>query len=205
MAQAEETFDEEVEGSQEPGELEALLEATQAEEEETSESPPAESKRFLFSKKFWILAGGGVLLLIVSAAGAYFFFFSPKTEVDEIAPEPPPVETAKAPFNKVHIYELKPFFLPLRANDVETGNFISLIPHLILSNSTLNEEIEESLPTIRRSIYNILNRKSPKDYFLRKSKTEEQIKKEILTAVNPILLAGTGTIQNVVFTQFVIK
>lgn len=206
MAQGKEILKDMGAGEEEPEQLEALLEATQTEQEEKSESTPdEEDKRFLFSKKFWILAGGGTLLLVLSAVGAYFFLFSPKSESGETAPAPPPVETAKVPFNKVHVYALEPFFLPLKANDVETGNFISLILYFILSNSVLGEEIEEVLPAIRKNIYNILNRRNPKDYFLDKGRTKEQIKKAILTSANPLLLTGTGTINDVVFTQFVIK
>jgi len=69
----------------------------------------------------------------------------------------------------------------------------------------LGEEIENSLPAIRRNIYNVLSRKSPRDYFSGKGKIEEKIKKEILVSVNPVLLAGTGAVTDVVFTQFVVK
>jgi len=148
------------------------------------------------------------------AGGAYFFLFSaqnPENEIqsgeqaDESVSTPPLVETVKSSFNKVHIYTLKPFFLPLKVNEKETGKYISVIPNLILSNSTLSEEIENSLPAIRRNIYNVLSRKSPRDYFSGKEKIEEKIKKEIIVTVNPVLLAGTGSVTDVVFTQFVVK
>ncbi|GJL78252.1 MAG: hypothetical protein NPINA01_12410 [Nitrospinaceae bacterium] len=206
-AQETEDLDEDV--SQEPEELERLLEATQNPDEEgeggKDESSPEEGKRFLFSKKFWILVGGGVFLLVALAVGAYFFLPSTELEGEEPSPAPTAIETTKPTFNKVDIYALQPFFLPLKAGNKETGSFISFTPHLVMSNNTLDKEIEKSLPSIRKNIYTILIRKSPKDYFLRKGAIKETIKKEILTAVNPLLLAGTGTITDVVFTQFVVK
>ncbi len=100
---------------------------------------------------------------------------------------------------------MAPFFLPLKINQKETGSFIAVTPNFILSNSTLNKEIEKSLPSIRKEIYNVLSRKNPRDYLVEKGKIKERIKKEILTTVNPLLLAGTGTVTDVVFTQFVVK
>jgi flagellar basal body-associated protein FliL len=208
MAQAEEA--EELDPSaQEAEELERLLEATDPPEEGAKAAePPDKGSRFLFSKKFWIVVGGGILLLLASAAGTYYFLSSssPKeAKVEEAVSALPPVEAVKPTFNKVNIYALQPFFLPLKSGNTETGHFISLTPHFILSNSTLNNEIEKSLPNIRKNIYTILTRKSPKEYFLNKGNIEEIIKKEILVSVNPLLLAGTGTVNDVVFTQFVIK
>lgn len=207
MAQAEEKIEDIDPSSREPEELERLLDATQNPEEEEGEKEPKanEESRFLFSKKFWVLVGGGTFFLLLLAVGAYFLLTSSTPEVEETVSTPPPVEPAKPTFNKINMYTLQPFFLPLKSDNKETGHFVSLTPHLVLSNSTLNKEIEKSLPSIRRNIYTILTRKSPRDYFLKKRKIEEQIKKEILFTVNPLLLAGTGTVIDVVFTQFVVK
>ena len=216
MAQAEETIEDDSE-HEEAVELERLLEGSQEDGEEEAESgepTPKKAGGSGFGKKTWILVGGGVILILLLAGGAYFFLFSPQNPESEIqsgeqagesVPATPPVETVKSQFNKVHIFTLKPFFLPLKVNEKETGKYISVIPNLILSNSTLSEEIESSLPAIRRNIYNVLSRKSPRDYFSGKGKIEEKIKKEIIVTVNPVLLAGTGSITDVVFTQFVVK
>jgi len=209
MAQAKEISEDEIE-HKEAEELERLLEGSQ-EDGKGDENTPGKSGRFAFGKKTWILIGGGTLFILLLAGGAYYFLFysaqnpeGEKRDGENIA-TPPPVETVKLPFKKVNIFTLKPFFLPLKVNERETGKFISVIPNLILSNSTLSEEIENSLPAIRRNIYNVLVRKSPREYFAGKGKIEEKIKKEILTTVNPILLAGTGSVTDVVFTQFVVK
>jgi flagellar basal body-associated protein FliL len=207
MAEAAEETEDLDSSSQEAEELERLLETTDNRKEgESAEASPEKKGRFLFSKKFWIAVAGGILLIIASGAGIYYFLSSssPK-EAEDVASTPPPVESVKPTFNKVNIYALQPFFLPLKSGNTETGHFISLTPHFILSNSTLNNEIEKSLPSIRKNIYTILTRKSPRDYFLNKGKIEEKIKKEILVSVNPLLLAGTGIIDDVIFTQFVVK
>jgi len=217
MAQAEEIIDDENE-HEEAEELEQLLANTEvddAEGAEGGESSPEKGGRFSFGKKTWILAGAGTFLVLLLAGGAYYFLSSsepnPEGGIDsagqagEKVSTPPPVATVKSSFSKVHIFSLKPFFLPLKLNGRETGNFISVIPNLVLSNATLHKELENSLPKIRRTIYNVLSRKSPRQYYSRKRKIKEQIKKEILVTVNPILLAGTGAVTDVVFTQFVIK
>ncbi len=211
MAEAEEIIDEDDEAK----ELEALLEGAENDEAEGAEGEEASSKkdgRFSFSKKTWILVGAGTFLILLLAGGAYFYLSSstqnPENETageGGVADTSPPVETVKSPFNKVNIFTLEPFFLPLKSGEKETGNFISVIPNFVLSNNNMTQEIQNSLPAIRRSIYNILNRKSPQEYFSGKVKIEERIKREILTTVNPILLAGTGTVTDVVFTQFVVK
>ncbi len=212
MAQAAEEIEDFDSSNQEAEELERLLETTEnpeaGEDGGKGEESPEKGSRFLFSKKFWIAVGGGILLLLASGAGTYYYLSSSspkKAEVEEAAVLPPPVESAKPTFNKVNIYILQPFFLPLKSDDKETGHFISLTANFVLSNSTMSREIEKSLPNIRRNIYTTLTRKSPQDYFLNKGKIKEIIKKEILAGVNPLLLAGTGTIKDVVFTQFVIK
>lgn len=209
MAEAAEESEDIDPSSQEAEELDRLLEATDPPEEgEKKEESPDKKGRFQFSKKMLLAMGGGVLLLIASGAGTYYFLSSSsqtEAEVDEAVATPPPVETVKPTFKKVNIYAMKPFFLPLKSGNTETGHFISMTPHFILSNATLNNEIEKSLPNIRKNIYTILTRKSPRDYFLNKGNIEERIKKEILVAVNPLLLAGTGIINDVIFTEFVVK
>ncbi len=215
MAQAEEILDE---GHEEAEELERLLAGDQEdgaeglEGEPGAEAAPEKGGRFALGKKKWILVGGGILLIILLAGGAYFFLTSnPKgdnqseEQTSDNAPALPPAQTVKSPFSKVHIFSLKPFFLPLKSGNKDTGNFISIIPNFVLSNSTVSKEIDNALPAIRKNIYSILTRKSPQEYYSSKRKIEEQIKKDILTAVNPILLAGTGSVTDVVFTQFVVK
>jgi flagellar basal body-associated protein FliL len=219
MAQAEETLDEDNE-HEEAEELEKLLASTDSEDAEVAEGdeqPAKKGGRFSFSKKIWILLGAGTFLMLLLAGGAYFFLLSDDKIPDEglipgeqaggdiSTPVPVPVETVKSSFSKVHIFTLEPFFLPLKKNNRETGKFISVIPNLILSNSTLHKELENSLPSIRRNIYNLLSRKNPREYYSNKRKIKERIKKEILITVNPTLLAGTGTVTDVVFTQFVVK
>lgn len=220
MAQTEDNLDDDNE-HEEAEELERLLEDDQnggveaGEEGSSDEAKPTEAGPLGSSKKKWILMGGGAFLIILLAGGAYFFLLSPTQipegenqsgeQADQKNPATPPVKTVKSTFSKVHIYSLKPFFLPLKENKKDTGKFISVTPNLVLSNSTLSKEIENSLPAIRKNIYNILTRKSPREYFSSKRKIEEKIKKDILTTVNPILLAGTGSVTDVAFTQFVVK
>ena len=171
------------------------------------------------NKKLLMIYGGGFLVLILAiGVGAYFFLGEKEADVvplEEQADVVPLEEQAvdeeiieeeeEVIIKKVNIYELEPFFLPIREDGKETGRFISISANLLLSNRVLNREIDKVLPLIRKNIYTILRRKRPSDFTLKRSRAEERIKKEILIASNTQLLAGTGTITDVFFTRFVVK
>ena len=162
-----------------------------------------------------MIYGGGLLVLIIAiGVGAYFFLGEKEVDVvpleeqaveEEIIEEEEEVKIKKVKIKKVNIYNLEPFFLPIRDDGKETGRFISIAANLLLSNRALNREIDKVLPLVRKNIYNILRRKRPSDFTLKSFHTEERIKKEILTACNALLLGGTGTITDVFFTRFMVK
>ena len=167
------------------------------------------------NKKLLMIYGGGLLVLILAiGVGAYFFLGEKEGDVvpleeqaveEEIIEEEEEVKIKKVKIKKVNIYNLEPFFLPIRDDGKETGRFISIAANLLLSNRVLNHEIDKVLPLVRKNIYNILRRKRPSDFTLERFQTEERIKKEILTACNALLLGGTGTITDVFFTRFMVK
>ena len=152
---------------------------------------------------------GGVLVLLI-AIGVGVYFFIPEKKEEEVVPvgdeKAEEVADEEIPeIEKVHIYKLEPFFFPIRTNDKETGKFISVSANLLLSNSVLGKNIDKVLPILRNSIYTILRRKKPDEFTLQKAKTEEKLKKEILTASNALLLSGAGTVTDVFFSNFMIK
>ena len=162
------------------------------------------------NKKLLMIYGGGLLVLIIAiGVGAYFFLGEKEVDVvplEEQAVEEEIIEEEEEVIiEKVNIYELEPFFLPIREDGKETGRFISISANLLLSNRVLNKEIDKVLPLVRKNIYTVLRRKRPSDFTLKRSRTEERIKKEIQTASNNLLLAGTGTITDVFFTRFMVK
>ena len=175
----------------------------------------AKFQKILSNKKLLMIYGGGLLVLIIAiGVGAYFFLGEKEGEVvpleeqaveEEIIEEEEEVKIKKVKIKKVNIYNLEPFFLPIRDDGKETGRFISIAANLLLSNRVLNHEIDKVLPLVRKNIYNILRRKRPSDFTLERFQTEERIKKEILTACNALLLGGTGTITDVFFTRFMVK
>ena len=152
---------------------------------------------------------------MVIIAGVAFFFLQNAKEAEvvpleskvneEVSKEEKEEEEEDVKIGKVNIYELEPFFLPLLDDGKETGQFISISVNLLMSNSVLGREINKVLPLLRKNIYNILKRKQPSDFTLKRSRTEEIIKKEILTASNALLLSGAGTISDVFFSRFMIK
>ena len=175
----------------------------------------AKFQKILSNKKLLMIYGGGLLVLIIAiGVGAYFFLGEKDAEVvpleeqaveEEIIEEEEEVKIKKVKIKKVNIYNLEPFFLPIRDDGKETGRFISIAANLLLSNRVLKHEIDKVLPLVRKNIYNILRRKRPSDFTLERFQTEERIKKEILTACNALLLGGTGTITDVFFTRFMVK
>ena len=199
-------------------------EATDKEQDLTTDEAAgglkAKFKKILSNKKLLMIYGGGFLVLILAiGVGAYFFLGEKEADVvpldvvpleeqaveEEIIEEEEEVKIKKVKIKKVNIYNLEPFFLPIREDGKETGRFISISANLLLSNRVLNREIDKVLPLIRKNIYTILRRKRPSDFNLKRSRTEERIKKEILIASNTQLLAGTGTITDVFFTRFMVK
>jgi len=162
------------------------------------------------NKKLLMIYGGGLLVLILAiGVGAYFFLGEKEGDVvplEEQAVEEEIIEEEEeVKIKKVNIYNLEPFFLPIRDDGKETGRFISIAANLLLSNRVLKHEIDKVLPLVRKNIYNILRRKRPSDFTLERFQTEERIKKEIMTASNALLLGGTGTITDVFFTRFMVK
>jgi flagellar basal body-associated protein FliL len=171
-------------------------------------------KGILSNKKLLMIFGGGAIILIL-AIGAWIYISNSKTEegappkeekADEITEEEEKEEEKEAiEFEKVNIYKLDPFFVPILKNGKETGKFISLSATLLLSNSALHKEIDRVLPLVRRKIYDILRKNRYSDFKLQRSDIKQRIKKEIRRASNALLLTGTGTVTDVLFSSFIIK
>ena len=170
-------------------------------------------KGILSNKKLLIMFGGGAIILIL-AIGAGIYISNSKTEeaaplkedkADEITEEEKEEEKEAIEFEKVNIYKLDPFFVPILKNGKETGKFISLSATLLLSNSALHKEIDRVRPLVRKKIYDILRKKRYSDFKLQRSDIKQRIKKEIMRASNALLLTGTGTVKDVLFSSFIIK
>jgi len=193
----------------EAAELERLLDdtGTGAAAEGGLKGIQAKIKNILSNKKLLMIIGGVVLVLII----VFVFLFmrggkeTVEVPVEEQVVEKEVKEEEEVKIATVNIYKLEPFFLPLLDDGKETGQFISVSTNLLLSNSVLGREINKVLPLLRKNIYNILKRKQPSDFTLKRSQTEKIIKKEILTASNALLLSGAGTISDVFFSRFMIK
>ena len=196
--------------SDETAELEALLDTAGSDgaAETAASGPKGKLQQILSNKKLLMLFGGGALvLLIVIGAGVYFTMSGTEevVPVEEEQAEKEVKEEETSVIEKVNIYKLEPFFLPVRENGKETGRFLSLSANLLLSNSVLNKDLNKVLPLVRKNIYGILRRKRPSDFTLKRANTEERIKREIRTATNALLLSGTGTVTDVFFSSFMVK
>ena len=197
--------------SDDTAELEKLLETPEGDGDAEAAAPGLKGKlqQILSNKKLFMLFGGGALvLLIVIGAGVYFTMSGMEEEVvpvEEEQAEKEVKEEETSVIEKVNVYKLEPFFLPVRENGKETGRFLSLSANLLLSNSVLNKDLNKVLPLVRKNIYGILRRKRPSDFTLKRANTEERIKREILSATNALLLSGTGTVTDVFFSRFMVK
>ena len=106
---------------------------------------------------------------------------------------------------KPNIYPLEPFFIPILSKNKETGECLHVTAHLVLSNRRLSKDIDKVRPLIRQSVYTVISRRKSKDFEKGSVKIEEKIKREILTASNSFLLSGTGTVKNIIFTEFIVS
>ena len=186
----------------------ALLDTSEGEDGATALGLKGKIQKILSDKKLLLLFGGGALVLFIAIGAGVYFIMSGSEEETVPVEEEQAEEDIKEKISlveKVNIYKLEPFFLPIREHDKETGKFISLSANLLMSNSKLNKDLDKVLHQIRKNIYGILRRKRPTDFTLQRANTEERIKREILTASNALLLSGTGTVTDVFFSNFMVK
>ena len=208
MAEEQEGKGEELSSAEKQKLEEAFLDTSEGEDGATAPGLKGKIQEIFSNRKSLMIFGGVALVLLIAVgAGIYFVMYGAEEEIapveEEQAEEKIKEETSVV--EKVNIYKLEPFFLPVREDDKETGKFISLSANLLMSNSELNKDLDKVLPQIRKNVYSILRRKRPNDFTLQRANTEERIKREILTASNALLLSGTGTVTEVFFSNFMVK
>jgi flagellar basal body-associated protein FliL len=193
-------------------------------EDDTTESDTSEPSliaKLKSDKKLMIMVGGGALLLLLLIGGAAYYFLSgDDLKSDVVTEEGVDLETegalgdgddagsdlAQPKFEKVHMYPLKPFFFPIKLKSKEeSGRFLLVTPSFSMSNAGLGGQISKNLPSIRKKIYNILLRQSYKNLTTKIESTKERVKKRIITKVNELLPVGTGIVQEVYFSEFIVK
>ena len=193
-------------------------------EDDTTESDTSEPSliaKLKSNKKLMIMVGGGALLLFLLIGGAAYYFLSgDETKSDVVTEEGVDSETEGAlgegddaasglvqpKFEKVHMYPLKSFFFPIKLKGKEeSGRFLLVTPSFSMSNAGLAGHISKNLPSIRKRIYNILLRQSYKNLTTKIESTKERVKKRIITKVNELLPVGTGVVQEVYFSEFIVK
>ena len=188
---------------------------------ESDDSEPSLIAKLKSDKKLMFMVGGGALLLLLLIGGAAYYFLSgDETKSDVVTEEGVDSETEGAlgegddaasglvqpKFEKVHMYPLKSFFFPIKLKGKkESGRFLLVTPSFSMSNAGLGGEISKNLPSIRKRIYNILLRQSYKNLTTKIESTKERVKKRIIAKVNELLPVGTGVIQEVYFSEFIVK
>ena len=193
-------------------------------EDDTTESDSSEPSliaKLKSDKKLMIIVGGGALLLLLLIGGAAYYFLSgDETKSDVVKEEGVDSETegalgeggdtaselVQSKYEKVHMYPLKSFFFPIKLKGKkESGRFLLVTPSFSMSNAGLAGQISKNLPSIRKRIYNILLRQSYKNLTTKIESTKERVKKRIITKVNELLPVGTGVVQEVYFSEFIVK
>ena len=144
-------------------------------------------------------------LVVVSIGLAFYLVPGEKVIPDKNKAEETLPDTDPALPEKPVVYELQPFFLPLLNKGKETGKFISVKAQLLLSNKLLEREVDRALPLIRQNIYAILKRKKESDFLSNKKQIKARVKKEILLSANTNLVSGIGNIEDVFFSEFLVR
>lgn len=164
-------------------------------------------KKFLNRKFFLGLAVA--VLLIWGASWGILSLMKSSPEGSQVSPamqtSTQDLVSSALQIQKPNIYPLDPFFVPILNQKKETGKFLHVTAHLVLSNRRLHKDIDKVEPLIRQSVYAAISRKRIKDFEKGGVRIEERIKREILTASNSFLLSGTGTITNIIFTEFIVN
>jgi len=119
-------------------------------------------------------------------------------------PEPEALKDFPKTLNAI-VYRLEPFLLPIKTVGEEQDRFVNIKLFFVLSNRKLDGDLGKNIQTIRQNIYTLLKRKKPGEYFKYKTRVKEQLKREIITVSNAFLPSGSGSILDVLFTEFVIK
>lgn len=182
------------------------------EEEEEKERAEQERRKSHPLKKYLnlkVLLGAGAALALLWVVGEVILQWvensGKKTTVTEVAPAPDKgLSGSEFQVQKPNIYPLKPFFIPILHKKRETGKFLHVTAHLVLSNRRLHKDIDKVRPLIRQSIYSLLSRKKAKDLVSGGVALEQSLKKAIRVDSNSYLLSGAGTITRVVFTEFIV-
>ena len=162
-------------------------------------------------KKLMIMVGGGALLLLLLIGGAAYYFLSgDETKSDVVKEEGvdsgSELDQALDTLGEGDMYPLKSFFFPIKLKSKEeSGRFLLVTPSFRMSNAGLGGQISKNLPSIRKRIYNILLRQSYKNLTTKIESTKERVKKRIITKVNELLPVGTGVVQEVYFSEFIVK
>lgn len=195
-------------GIDETDDIERLIAEEEAREREAFKIASLPRKVFLWVRfnRTAVLKYGIMTMALVAVLGTvyYVFFIVNQGPVEsEVVSKPPEQEIL--PFDKPNVYRLKPFFMPITSRDgKETGRFLKVQISLLLSNNKLDEELDKQLPNIRSDIYRQLSRKTLEDFESRQRPIKDRLKKEIKMMSNSFLVRGTGTVTDVLFTEFVV-
>lgn len=140
------------------------------------------------SKKKLIIGGIGLVVILAAVAVWWFFFRVPPVVVEPPKPEVIVVKPPQAaPMQQDYIYELEPFWVPVKDEKGNT-NFLVCRFSTIATSEVVSKEVEKQLMTVRDAMYYYLRNKSLE--FLLAAANRETIKKDLTSVVNSYLTLG---------------
>jgi flagellar basal body-associated protein FliL len=177
--------------------------------EEAEEAPPKEDerpapalkpaevkhpKKKINKVKLLIVVSSGTAAtaLTVTLVWLAISFFTSTPAVKHAAPPPPPPKQEEAPSVPVTpIYELAPFFIPLKEKGLAEGKLVKIQFALEMTAPETQRDIERNITLIRENVYFMLQSKASAD-FTGKERLEK-IAVDVAIAVNRSLQSGGVT------------
>ncbi len=179
---------------------EAASPEPQVPEDDADAAKAAKAKK----KKLLLIIGAGLLLLIILALAAVWWF------VLRTPPPPPPeppkpevivVPSTPAPGpSKEIVKEFAPFIVPQKSASGEHAFLICKFSAL-LSNPTVEREMQQNLLALRDAIYFYLRSKD--NSFLTNARNGPEIKKDLLGVINDYLTQGKA--DDILFESYLSK
>lgn len=149
------------------------------------------------------------IVVMMAGAFAYMFFFnktnplkSAATTAPTVATAPVQSSTANNNTNTSNGTEVSKYLFSvddITANLSQTGVYVQLNPYIGYQSAELKKELTSKKPVIRDAINSILCTKKPTDFT---PEGQEQLKKDILAKINPILKKGQAN--NIYFNNIVV-
>jgi flagellar basal body-associated protein FliL len=143
----------------------------------------------------YIAIGVAAVLVVVGAAGVTAYFVIGRMNTTSIGSP----GAAQSELKEGLVINLKPFVTNLA--DIDRARYINVTFELVARNVTEAKKLDANLPIVRDAIVTVLNTK--KSMEVTGESGANKLKTDIQSKVN--LMLGTGLVQKVLMTDFVVQ